>query len=288
MRILTAALLPLIAASLVGQDAAAARRYYDAKLAARTVPLLQEVLRFPTVAGDTKAWESQKAWLLKTGKDLGFEVQDAGRVTEIELPGPKGSPVLGLVVHGDVQPVDDHWTIRPFDGVVKDGQVLGRGAADDKGPLVQALLAMKALKEAGAPRTYTLRLLMGSDEESTNLDMAEYLKTHEAPAFSLVLDSAFPVVVGEKAWNALTVETKVEVQSTCEGCMGWVGHLEAGLAPSIVPDTARLELVGLAAMKLGKGGVVPIAEGIRHKSVPPGVRFELKDEKGGLDIIVHG
>ncbi|HJU83581.1 MAG TPA: M20/M25/M40 family metallo-hydrolase, partial [Holophagaceae bacterium] len=151
----------------------------------------------------------------------------------------KPAPVLGLVVHGDVQPVDDHWTIPPFQGAVKDGYVLGRGAADDKGPLVQALLAMKALQEAGAPRTYTIRLMVGSDEESTNLDIADYLKTHAAPDFSLVLDSGFPVVVGEKAWNALTVETALDVRGAARVS---VKSFKAGLAPSIVPDLATVEL----------------------------------------------
>src|SRR5207302_6495219 len=114
----------------------------------------------------------------------------------------------GLVVHGDVQPVEaDAWTFPPFAGRVENGYVYGRGAADDKGPLVQALLAMKALEQSGLPRTHTIRLLVGSDEESGSTDMTEYLKTHKPPDYSLVLDSEFPVVAGEKAWNSLTLLT---------------------------------------------------------------------------------
>ncbi|MFS9670016.1 peptidase M20, partial [Klebsiella pneumoniae] len=69
--------------------------------------------------------------------------------------------------------------------------------ADDNGPLVQALLAMKALQESGRPRTRTIRLLVGSDEETTVKDMPSYLATHAAPDLTLVLDAYFPVVVGE-------------------------------------------------------------------------------------------
>src|SRR5437016_3126929 len=101
----------------------------------------------------------------------------AGPVTGIELPGPPGAPVLGLVVHGDVQPVDEkQWTTPPFAGVIKNGYVHGRGAADDKGPLVDALLAMHALK--GASLTQTVRLLVGSDEESGSQDIKTYLSSH--------------------------------------------------------------------------------------------------------------
>jgi acetylornithine deacetylase/succinyl-diaminopimelate desuccinylase-like protein len=78
----------------------------------------------------------------------------------------------------------------------------------DKGPMIRALLAMKALREAGPARTSTIRRLVGSDEESTNIDITDYLKANRPPDFSLVLDSAFPVVVGEKAWNALTLATR--------------------------------------------------------------------------------
>ncbi len=219
---------------------------YRSKEASQMAPLLTQVLRFPTVAGNERARLDQQAWLLKTGKALGLTVREAGKVTELELPGPAGAPVIGLVVHGDVQPVDDHWTLPPFAGEVRNGMVIGRGAADDKGPLVQALLAMKVLKDSGRPRTHTIRLLVGSDEESTNLDFAEYLKDHQAPDFSLVLDSEFPVVVGEKAWNALTVETELKER---KGHPIQASALASGLAASIVPDEATIKLTQSAELK---------------------------------------
>jgi len=118
----------------------------------RLEPLLLEAIRFPTVAGNEQARLDQQQWLLRTAQSLGLTARDAGPVTEIELPGPPGGPVLGLVVHGDVQPVDEKgWTVPPFAGVQRSGVVYGRGAADDKGPLVQALLAMHAVRDL--PRT---------------------------------------------------------------------------------------------------------------------------------------
>src|SRR5205807_843584 len=148
----------------------------------RLESLLVEAIRFPTVAGNDQARKDQQAWLLKTAARLGLAARDAGPVTEIELPGPKGVPVLGLVVHGDVQPVEEkHWTVPPFAGVVQGGNIFGRGAADDKGPLVTALLAMSDLR--GAPLTHTVRLLVGSDEESGSQDMKTYLSSHAPPSY---------------------------------------------------------------------------------------------------------
>lgn len=217
------------------------RALYRRQHAQRLVPLLTEALRFATVKGNVKARDDQQAWLRRVASGLGLVVRDAGLVTEIELPGPTGAPVLGLVVHGDVQPVvEADWSVPPFAGVEKQGLVWGRGAADDKGPMVQALLAMAALKESGLTRTHTVRLLVGSDEESDNHDIASYLKDHRPPDVGLVLDSGFPVVVGEKAWNALTV-TVADPYAVREprGQAPWViVGLEAGLATSIVPNRA--------------------------------------------------
>jgi succinyl-diaminopimelate desuccinylase len=225
--------------------------------------LLVEAIRFPTVAGNDRARRDQQAWLLRTAAALGLAAREAGPVTEIELAGPPGAPVLGLVVHGDVQPVEEsRWAVPPFEGAVREGKVFGRGAADDKGPMVQALLAMHALR--GAPLTHTVRLLVGSDEESSNLDIKTYLAAHAPPAYSLVLDSAFPVVVGEKAWDGL------QVTASDAG----VEDLVAGLAPSIVPDFARLTLRVPADPRLGKPD--------------DGTKLELSRRGELLDIVVRG
>jgi predicted dipeptidase len=224
---------------------AAAHRHYDAHESQELVPLLAAVLHFDTIEGHTDALAKQRAWVLEAGRKLGLTVRDAGPVTEVELPGPPGAPVLGLVVHGDVQPVESAgWSQPPFGGVVKDGMIHGRGAADDKGPLVQALLAMHAIKEAVPLRTHTIRLLVGSDEESNNLDIKTYLLTHAAPDYSLVLDSAFPVVVGEKAWNALILAAPPDAapRPGAERFPYSVESATAGLAASIVPDKARVVL----------------------------------------------
>ena len=246
----------------------------SAKEDPRLSTLLSEAIRFPTVAGNDQARRDQQAWLLRTAASLGLVARDAGPVTEIELPGPPGAPVLGLVVHGDVQPVDAaQWTVPPFEGLVRDGFVIGRGAADDKGPLVQALLAMHALQ--GATMTHTVRLLVGSDEESGSSDMKAYLASHAPPAYSLVLDSEFPVVVGEKAWDGLAV---LPLSEQCSGAFS-VEEIDAGLAPSIVPDRARLTL---------RGDTSALRQHLAARTPDQGTRLEFQQRGDLLDVIVHG
>jgi acetylornithine deacetylase/succinyl-diaminopimelate desuccinylase-like protein len=265
--------------------------------AQRLVPLLLEVLRFHTVQGDAAARAAQQEWVRSTARDLGLVAREAGLVTEVELPGPAGAPVLGLVVHGDVQPVDEKaWSVAPFEPRVVDGphgpQVVGRGAADDKGPLVQALLAMAALGRSGAARTHTIRLLVGSDEESDNLDIKTWLQSHAPPDFSLVLDASFPVTVGEKAWQALVVGAPQEKGPRAQTALGYTAEsLEAGLAPSIVPDRAVLKL-RRTAPATAQGGPAEAAQtwkGLRERlagrTPDEGTRLELSLEEGGEVLV---
>ncbi|MEO6324136.1 MAG: Sapep family Mn(2+)-dependent dipeptidase [Thermoanaerobaculia bacterium] len=279
-------LVPLLLL-LSAPPSAAARTIaiYDRTLAPRMVPLVSEAIRFPTVAGNEKARLDQQAWLMKLGSELGFTVRDAGPVTEVELAGPPGSKVLGLVVHGDVQPVDEErWSVPPYAGVVRAGDVVGRGAADDKGPLVQALLAMSALKASGLPLTHTVRLLVGSDEESGSSDMEAYLKSHAAPDLSLVLDSDFPVVVGEKAWNALALTTELTERAGGASFPYRVAQLEAGLSPSIVPDMARVVL----RWREGTPDWKPLIARLARKKMPAGTALKTAVAEGELTVHVSG
>jgi predicted dipeptidase len=244
-------------------------------------PLLSQVIRFPTVAGNAQARQAQQEWVMRTAHDLGLVARDAGPVTEVELPGPPGSPVLGLIVHGDVQPVDDkQWRLPPFSGAIQSGSVIGRGAADDKGPLVQALLAMHALRDE--KRSMTVRLLVGSDEESGSSDMKTYLASHAPPSLSLVLDSEFPVVVGEKAWDGLAVLPENDAQANDKPWL--VVALSAGLAPSIVPDLAQITL----HWRDGEPDWGPFEERLQAKRLDDGTSLELHRVGRNLEITVHG
>ena len=277
-------MLALILAATLAADTERVLAHYEQHESKHLVPMLSELIRFPTHQFDAEAHKAQKAWLMQAAADLGFEARDAGKVTEIELPGPPDAPVLGLVIHGDVQPADpEAWSFPPFAGQVENGYVLGRGAADDKGPLVQALLAMKALAESGVARTHTIRLLVGSEEESSAGEMAEYLEDHAAPDYSLVLDSEFPVVVGEKAWDGLALVAPLATRE--RGKRQYVVEsIDAGLAPSIVPDRAEV--------KLRWTGVQPdwttLAAALRATKMPEGTRLVVAEDGATLRVVAYG
>jgi len=81
---------------------------------------------------------------------------------------PEAEPIL-LTSHLDVVPTPadtlDDWTHPPFDGVVADGFVWGRGALDDKVGVLGTLEAVERLLAAGFTPTRTVYLAFGHDEE---------------------------------------------------------------------------------------------------------------------------
>ncbi len=72
----------------------------------------------------------------------------------------------------------------PFSGEVKDGAVWGRGAADDKGPGVIAMMAMLAIKRAGILLDRDIIFVATGDEEVGGRIGAEWFTEHEKDIYS--------------------------------------------------------------------------------------------------------
>ncbi len=106
---------------------------------------------------------------------------------------------LDILAHLDVVPVQDDWTVtEPFNPVVVDGNLYGRGTADDKGPAIAALYAMKAVKELGIPVHYSTRLIFGTDEECGSSDIEHYYAIEEEAPMTFSPDADFPLINIEK------------------------------------------------------------------------------------------
>lgn len=78
-----------------------------------------------------------------------------------------GGPLV-LMAHYDVVPVDetDGWAYPPFEGRIADGSVYGRGALDDKGPLIVVLEAVENLLADGFTPARDVYLSFGGNEET--------------------------------------------------------------------------------------------------------------------------
>ena len=91
-------------------------------------------------------------WLVETGAAVErWDEPPRYPVVAGKLAGSGGGRSLAFNGHVDVVPVGDHssWTHAPWGGEVAAGRLWGRGAADMKGGVACALVAMRAIRDAG-------------------------------------------------------------------------------------------------------------------------------------------
>lgn len=112
----------------------------------------------------------------------------------------QGEELIAVLCHLDVVPAGDLalWETDPFQAVVKEGVMYGRGSQDDKGPTIAALYAFKAVVDSGVAFNKRIRFVFGTDEETLWRCMAHYNLKEEQPTKGFVPDSAFPVTYAEK------------------------------------------------------------------------------------------
>ena len=97
---------------------------------------------------------------LQMAEQMGFSVKNYdGYVGTVDFN--DGERQLDILAHLDVVPAGNGWTVtQPFVPLERGGMLYGRGTADDKGPAMAALYAMKAVKDIGIPLKKNVRLVL--------------------------------------------------------------------------------------------------------------------------------
>ncbi len=112
----------------------------------------------------------------------------------------EGEEMIGIIGHMDVVPPGNpaHWTTPAFEPSEREGKLYGRGTQDDKGPMMAALFAVKALMDAGVTFNRRVRFIFGGDEENHWRGMDRYLAREEIPTMGFTPDAEFPIIFAEK------------------------------------------------------------------------------------------
>ena len=130
---------------------------------------------------------------LAMAEEMGFPVHNMdGHLGWAEYG--EGDEMVAVLGHLDVVPEGDGWTkCKPYEPAVADGRLYGRGSVDDKGPVVSALFALKALKDTGWKPNRRVRLLFGCNEETGSDDMKYYMEHGgEVPVCGFTPDGSYP------------------------------------------------------------------------------------------------
>ncbi|HEY2524224.1 MAG TPA: M20/M25/M40 family metallo-hydrolase [Candidatus Binataceae bacterium] len=159
------------------------------KLAQEATALLSQYIRIDTTnppGNELGAARMLRERFLADGIPATVWEPEPGRgVVAARLRGTgKHTKAIVLLSHMDVVPANPkQWQVPPFSGEVKDGDIWGRGAIDDKGPGVIELMAMLAIKRAGILLKRDVIFIATGDEEEGGRNGAGWFVEHEKQVF---------------------------------------------------------------------------------------------------------
>ncbi|KAI6201413.1 Cytosolic non-specific dipeptidase [Aphelenchoides besseyi] len=160
---------------------------------------LREAVEIPSVSAEEKHRDDvfrMMNWAEKELSAIGVKCQqiENGEQTlsdgrKLRLPpvlfgtlgeDPKKKTIL-VYGHLDVQPAQksDGWDTEPFELVVKDGKMYGRGSTDDKGPVVAWINAIEVLNSLNVEIPVNLKFVLEGMEESGSEGLDDVLKKHK-------------------------------------------------------------------------------------------------------------
>lgn len=89
----------------------------------------------------------------------------------------EGKPTVLCYGHYDVQPADplELWNSPPFEPTVRDGNIYGRGTADDKGQMYMHVKAIEALRAVNGTLPVNVKFLVEGEEEVGGESIAKYV-----------------------------------------------------------------------------------------------------------------
>ena len=277
-------------------DQTAAKAFIDQLWDAEVVPELTRYIRIPNkspafdpdwqahgymdaAVDQFAAWARGKLGALPGATLEVVRLEGRTPVIFIEVPGQGDDAVL-LYGHIDKQPEMTGWSegLGPWEPVLKDGKLYGRGGADDGYAMFGALSAILALREQGAAHA-RCAILIEACEESGSYDLPAYVD-HLAdrigtPSLVVCLDSGCGGY--DQLWLTTSLrgmaggELKVEVLT--EG-------VHSGGASGIVPSSFRILRSLLSRLEDEATGELRPPE--LHAQIPPGRILEAKAAAAAL------
>jgi len=215
-------------------------------------------------------------FIVKNGENY-VGIADYGADSEIDVHELKAH--LGILAHLDVVPEGSGWSHDPFDCIIKDGKIYGRGTADDKGPAVVSMYAVKAANDITGRLKKPVRVILGTCEETGSEDLDYYKKNYKMPDMVFSPDAEFPLINVEKGRIALRFTAKVK--PTANMCPEVI-YFYGGDTQNIVPQEATccVRFVNHDAFEL-------LNDFANRTSAYTNVKFEITEGTSENTFIIH-
>jgi len=162
----------------------------------RFVSELMEFVRIPSVSAQPKHAGDVKdcaVWLANHLRRVGLHhvaiITTRGHpLVYADWLGFSDRPTLLIYGHYDVQPVDplDEWQSPPFEPVIRDNYLYGRGASDDKSQMFALIKALEAYIQTGGMLPLNVKCLFEGEEEIGSPNLTSFI---EAKRDSLSADA---------------------------------------------------------------------------------------------------
>jgi len=150
---------------------------------------LCEFLRIPSVSAKSEHKpdiERGVRWVADHLRTAGFKTVEIVPTNlhplvyaeSLEAP---GKPTVLFYGHYDVQPAEplELWTSPAFEPTVRDGNIYGRGTADDKGQVHIHLKALDSLYKLNGKFPVNIKVLIEGEEEVGSVSLWDYVQTHK-------------------------------------------------------------------------------------------------------------
>jgi acetylornithine deacetylase/succinyl-diaminopimelate desuccinylase-like protein len=160
------------------------------------LPELAEFVAIPSVSRDSNPPDMRAAAQWLAGQ-LAFAnarllETDGNPVVAGQWLGAPGAPTVLVYGHYDVQPTGslDEWRTPPFELTVADGKAYGRGATDDKGPILVVLKTAQAFLHQSGGLPLNVKFLFEGEEEIGSPNLPAFLRANaEQFAADLVISA---------------------------------------------------------------------------------------------------
>ncbi len=153
------------------------------------VEALQEFIRHASVSADptaTAGMHGARDFIAGLLGRIGFEVEIVPTLLHpvilAERRGPDSWPHVIIYGHYDVQPADplNLWTTPAFEPVIRGDRLYGRGAADNKGPLLTHVAAVARLLERSPDLPLRITFMIEGEEEMGSPSFPAFLDAQAA------------------------------------------------------------------------------------------------------------